>query len=62
MATDTMMIVMMLMIMITIHNSDDDSHNVAQAALHIQGVGRGDEGEYSCQVSTSWREPTFLQF
>merc|ERR550517_687175 len=23
-----------------------------QAGLHIQGVGRGDEGEYSCQVTT----------
>ena len=23
-----------------------------QAGLHIQGVGRGDEGEYSCQVQT----------
>ena len=44
------------------HNSDDDSYNVAQAALHIQGVGRGDEGEYSCQVSTFWKELTFLQF
>jgi len=24
----------------------------SQAGLHIQGVGRGDEGEYSCQVTT----------
>ena len=44
------------------HNSDDDSYNVAQAALHIQGVGRGDEGEYSCQVSTFWRNRNFYSF
>ena len=25
---------------------------LSQAGLHIQGVGRGDEGEYSCQVQT----------
>ena len=43
------------------HNCDDD-YNVAQAALHIQGVGRGDEGEYSCQVSTFWRNRNFYSF
>ena len=30
-----------------------------QAGLHIQGVGRGDEGEYSCQVQTFAKSQTF---
>ena len=44
------------------HNCDNDSYDVAQAALHIQGVGRGDEGEYSCQVLTFWRNRNFYSF